>query len=342
MRPEAEAWLEEARRAHERDHPGRPFPSGIADCPFLPYDLTDAQAARLGSAARRVWSWLPPETRLHGKIDADEKAALAALSKSARAVHLTEAEIDVAFAGIHAQAPWLARLTETAWTEARRRACRGLPAGFGPLLVLGPPGIGKTRWARAAAAALGVPFGEVDAGATGGVFGVQGTETGWGTANPGALVRLMLDRRIANPVFLVDELDAGDGRTDTTKGSLPGLHRVLLGLVEPMTARAWRCPYFQLPFDMASVSWVMTSNTAGQIHQPLLDRLTVVELPDLSAAQLAGFARGEATARLGAEIAEIIAAEILRRARSGQRQSLRHVTRMIERAEAVLDQPILQ
>ena len=31
-------------------------------------------------------------------------------------------------------------------------------------------------------------------------------------------------------------------------------------LLEPMTAKRWTCPYYQVKFDMSWVAWVLTSN----------------------------------------------------------------------------------
>jgi len=50
------------------------------------------------------------------------------------------------------------------------------------------------------------------------------------------------------------------GKASSIKGHTFGLAEALLPLLEPMTAKRWNCPYYQVKFDMSWVAWVLTSN----------------------------------------------------------------------------------
>ena len=57
----------------------------------------------------------------------------------------------------------MGRATEYVWHALRRSAQRGEPITLRPVILNGPPGIGKSIWARSLAAALSLPYGNVDA-----------------------------------------------------------------------------------------------------------------------------------------------------------------------------------
>ncbi len=66
-------------------------------------------------------------------------------------------------AQLHDDMPWMGRATEYAWHALRRSAQRGEPVLIRPVILNGPPGIGKSVWARSLAAALDIPYADVDA-----------------------------------------------------------------------------------------------------------------------------------------------------------------------------------
>ncbi|WP_412506100.1 AAA family ATPase, partial [Roseovarius sp. SYSU LYC5161] len=94
----------------------------------------------------------------------EEKQRLAAVQDGVRAMTVeTESRADEIAADIHTRMPWMAPATEVAWHAMRRCAQEGAPVfRLPPMLLIGPPGIGKSHWARALAAALGVPTTLVD------------------------------------------------------------------------------------------------------------------------------------------------------------------------------------
>ena len=92
------------------------------------------------------------------------------------------------------------------------------------MLLLGPPGIGKTHFARKLAELLGtgmnlVPMSSMTAG-----WLLSGASSQWKGAKPGKVFEALVDGQYANPVIVVDEIDkaSADAQYDPL-GSLYGL-----------------------------------------------------------------------------------------------------------------------
>ncbi|MEX1663838.1 AAA family ATPase, partial [Thioclava sp. 15-R06ZXC-3] len=54
-----------------------------------------------------------------------------------------------------------------------------------PVILVGPPGIGKSHYARKLAELAGLPVRMIDVGAGSAGFRISGTEKGWATAQSG-------------------------------------------------------------------------------------------------------------------------------------------------------------
>ncbi|MCY4500458.1 MAG: hypothetical protein OXE57_02725, partial [Alphaproteobacteria bacterium] len=76
----------------------------------------------------------------------------------------SEHRADEIAAALHEEMPWMAPATKAAWGALSRSAREGTPVRFGPMILAGPPGVGKTAWARRLAACLGPPARLVDGG----------------------------------------------------------------------------------------------------------------------------------------------------------------------------------
>ena len=252
----------------------------------------------------------------------------------------SEHRADEIAASLHEEMPWMAPATEAAWRALRRSAREGGPVRIGPLLLVGPPGVGKTAWANRLAGRLGTVSSVIDASRGLALFSLAGTERGWASAQPGRPLAAMLDARLANPVIVVDEVCKASS-IRSTAGVSASFLPALLGLLEPESARAWDCPYFRVRIDMSHLSWVMTANTLETLPEPVLSRCRVLRIPDVTPAQLQGFARRRGAA-LGLPDAAVDAvAEVIDRAPETLRSrlSLRDVNRMLERAQDLASRP---
>jgi hypothetical protein len=276
------------------------------------HEINDADLATLDAAAdsisehdldriqRRARVYIERVRSASGTahLKREEVARLIPIKDGLPAVTIeTEARADEIAAGIHAQMPWMAPATEAAWHAMRRCAQDGATVfRLPPMLLIGPPGIGKSHWARALGDALRVPTTVIDAAAEAARFSVAGVQRGWGSAAPGKPVDTILTRRILNPIIIIDEIDkAGDVRS--TSGTRHSLTDALLSFLEPATAARWSCPFYQIPFDMSRIGWIMTANSRRGLPDPLLSRCPPLILPPLTLADLIGFAEREGTAR---------------------------------------------
>ncbi|WP_241648275.1 P-loop NTPase family protein [Paenirhodobacter populi] len=87
------------------------------------------------------------------------------------------------------------------------------------------------------------------------------------------------------------------GTAQSDKGRSFDLTAALLPLLEPLSARNWTCPYFELPFDMGWIIWVRTSNNWRRLPDPLLSRCPPIRLASPTLEHLLAFAAHEGERR---------------------------------------------
>lgn len=188
--------------------------------------------------------------------------------------------VDQFAADLHAEAPWLAEASSFVMWHLRQSVSDGkcglrLP----PLLLVGPPGCGKSRFALRMAELGGVPHQRIDVGSGAAGFRISGLEKGWSSSAAGVPVTTVLEHRVANPLFIVDEVDKC-GSLSRESGGGTSLTVSLLEMLEPLTAARFHCPSYRLPFDMSHVTWVLTANVLEKVPAPLVDRCRVFHVPE--------------------------------------------------------------
>ena len=142
-----------------------------------------------------------------------------------------------------------------------------------PLLLVGPPGGGKSRFGRRLGEVLGVHVWRVDAARSdGAAFG--GTDKRWYSAEPCHPFLAIAQGRIANPIVLIDEIEKAPTRSDYGR-----LWDSLLGFLEPETAARYPDPALQTSLDLSLVSYVATANSIDPLPSPIRDRFRIVEFP---------------------------------------------------------------
>ncbi|NDK36712.1 AAA family ATPase [Rhodovulum sulfidophilum] len=286
----------------------------------------------------RIRRWAQKIHRNHLKdveptrLSREDRAMLEGCRDGADVFDLRSAHhIDEIAAALHAEFPWIAEATTLVWRSLHHNLKEGMPgARFGPILLDGPPGIGKSAWARRLAQLQGTPDMIVDATGENASFGLVGSQRGWSNAGPGRLVSLMLMRQVANPLVIIDEIEKS-GSVMSDKGRSFSLPNALLPLLEEMTACRWTCPYFQNQFDMSFINWVFTSNSLRGLPEPLLSRIRVVSVPSPTQEQINELVLREAERRqLSPLITAAITTALAEAFEAGHQINIRTVKRMLE------------
>jgi ATP-dependent Lon protease len=149
-----------------------------------------------------------------------------------------------------------------------------------PLLIVGDPGGGKSRFARRLGESLGLSIWRSDASRSdGAVFG--GTDRRWYSAEPCHPFLAIAQGKIANPLILLDELEKAATRTDYGR-----LWDCLLGCLESETNARYPDPALQTNLDLSRVCYIATANSLDPLPTPIRDRFRVVTFPKPTAADL--------------------------------------------------------
>lgn len=220
----------------------------------------------------------------------DELARLAPVLKDIQLVMPKDEHwADERAAAIHEDMPWMAKASEYLWHALRYAAERREPIYFRPVILNGPPGIGKSAWARSVATTLKLPTAEIDASKGGAGFTLVGVERGWSTGQPGRPLELMIANRIANPLIVVDEVCKAQ-TYNASGGSTHSFADAMLSLLEAVSAKSWECPFFRLQFNMSHILWLLTANRVSLVPETLRSRCEIIEIPDITTEQLQTFA----------------------------------------------------
>jgi ATP-dependent Lon protease len=138
-----------------------------------------------------------------------------------------------------------------------------------PLLICGPSGGGKSRFARRLGESLYLRVWRTDASRSdGAIFG--GTDKRWHSAEPCHPFLAIAQSRQANPLVLIDEIEKAGTRSDYGR-----FWDCMLGFLEPETAARYPDPALQTNLNLSQVSYVATANSLDALPSPLRDRFRV-------------------------------------------------------------------
>lgn len=183
---------------------------------------------------------------------------------------LTRHQVDEIHSALYVEAPWLAPVID--WTWKRHLSVLDDPEcafRLPPVLVVGPPGSGKTHFMTRLAELLDLPFVRMDMSGVLEPWSVAGAAWGWRGAQSGVAVRAIQESGFANPLILLDEVEKSG------RGPHGSPLNALLPLLQRETARTYRCPYLDSVVDLSRVSWILLGNSLDRIPAPLLDRVEI-------------------------------------------------------------------
>ncbi|PCI39747.1 MAG: hypothetical protein COB46_08120 [Rhodospirillaceae bacterium] len=291
-----------------------------------------------------VASDLPNDLRIDGKLSTERRNTIRRFGALGTGIDITDPILtpDELQNLLMLEFPWMEKTITVIHRDMTVRRSFGQSAFLmPPLLLVGPPGTGKTRFTMRLAELVGVPYSALSLAGASDDRMLQGTGSGWGNAQPSYPVIKMNDNECANVVILLDEIDKckADGRNGDP-------HASLLSMLEPESARNYHDDALMCHVNISMVNWIATANDISHMPMPLLSRFRVIEVPTPSSKDIVaiiGGVRSDFAAEVGCDVrfvphldeAEIMYLEREFKKRPDVRVLIRMVERLIVRREAL-------
>lgn len=140
------------------------------------------------------------------------------------------------------------------------------------LLLVGPPGVGKTSIVKTIAMSMKRPFVKISLAGASGSGLLKGYDTNYKDPKPGAIIDALIKSKSMCPLILLDEIDKIS--KSETNGSL---EHVLLDLLDSDRS-SFADNMINIPIDISNVVFVATANSTKNVSPILLNRFEIIQL----------------------------------------------------------------
>lgn len=140
------------------------------------------------------------------------------------------------------------------------------------ICLVGPPGVGKTTFAKSIASAINRKYTKISVGGISDEADIVGHRRAYIGSSPGKIIEGLKKAGSSNPVFVIDEVDK---MTKDIKGDPASS---LLEVLDKDQNKYFCDNYIEEEYDLSKVMFILTANYIEQIPIELLDRLEIIEI----------------------------------------------------------------
>lgn len=138
-----------------------------------------------------------------------------------------------------------------------------------PILLVGTPGCGKTKFAKRLARSLSDQYIYIPSNARSSGFLLSGLDITWKNSQPGEIARAVIASPNEIIPVVVDEIDKASD----------DIIAPLYQLLEKESAASFIDEFLKFPIDATNIFFIATANSIDQMNSAILDRFTIFDCP---------------------------------------------------------------